>query len=82
LYDRGSYKRRADGTWGLATEEVIQRFEERSKEFVPIKRLLPVEDIAGAAVYLAGDEVSTLTAYVMVVDGGYTQLWVRTVLNR
>jgi NAD(P)-dependent dehydrogenase (short-subunit alcohol dehydrogenase family) len=38
----------------------------------PIGRIGQPEDIAGLAVYLAGDESSWVTGAIMPVDGGYS----------
>lgn len=49
-------------------EETRRAFTERQ----PIGRLGTVDEIAAAAVYLAGDESAFTTGSVMVVDGGQT----------
>lgn len=49
-------------------EETRRAFTERQ----PIGRLGTVDEIAAAAVYLAGDESAFTTGTVMVVDGGQT----------
>lgn len=49
-------------------EETRRAFKERQ----PIGRLGTVDEIAAAAIYLAGDESAFTTGSVMVVDGGQT----------
>ena len=50
-----------------------ERFEDRVKKRVPIRRWGTPEDFAGIAVYLASDASSYQTGEEFVVDGGYTR---------
>ncbi len=46
----------------------------RGKEFLvrtPMKRFGKLEELAGAAVYLASREASFTTGHMLVVDGGF-----------
>jgi NAD(P)-dependent dehydrogenase (short-subunit alcohol dehydrogenase family) len=46
----------------------------RGKEFLvrtPMKRFGKLEELAGAAVYLASQEASFTTGHMLVVDGGF-----------
>jgi NAD(P)-dependent dehydrogenase (short-subunit alcohol dehydrogenase family) len=46
----------------------------RGREFLlrtPMKRFGKLEELAGAAVYLASDEASFTTGHILVVDGGF-----------
>jgi NAD(P)-dependent dehydrogenase (short-subunit alcohol dehydrogenase family) len=76
IYDRLQYQKRKDGTYGLATEEVVDRFERRNNQWALGKVPLP-EEMAAAAVFLAGDEASYITGHIMMLDGGRTVLWLR-----
>jgi 2-keto-3-deoxy-L-fuconate dehydrogenase len=49
-------------------EATRRQFTERQ----PVGRLGTVEEMAAAAVYLAGDESAFTTGTVLVVDGGQT----------
>ncbi len=44
--------------------------EEELKQWAPIKRIAEVEEIASAALYLASDEASFITASDLAIDGG------------
>jgi len=39
---------------------------------VPQRRLLPIEEVGAAVVYLTGELASGLTGVPFIVDGGYT----------
>ena len=39
---------------------------------IPLRRVGQVEDLTGAAVFLASDESSWMTGQSLVVDGGWT----------
>lgn len=51
----------------LADAAVAARLEER----IPLGRIGEVDDVAGAAVYLASDESAFVTGITLSVDGGY-----------
>ena len=52
----------------------MEQVRERMVPLHPIGRLGQPEDIAGAALYLAGDQSSFVTGSDMLVDGGYTAI--------
>jgi meso-butanediol dehydrogenase/(S,S)-butanediol dehydrogenase/diacetyl reductase len=58
-------------TWGLMLERQPD-LHERLSGLYPAGRLGTPQDIAGAAVYLAGPDAGFTTGSVMVVDGGIT----------
>jgi NAD(P)-dependent dehydrogenase (short-subunit alcohol dehydrogenase family) len=47
-----------------------EQHEERLKTALPLRRIGEPEDIANAAVFLAGDNSSWMTGQTLVVDGG------------
>ena len=49
-----------------------QAVREKLESKYPIGRIGNVEDVARAAVFLAGDEASFVTGTDFLVDGGYT----------
>jgi 3-hydroxybutyrate dehydrogenase len=56
-------------TRGVALEKVL---EEVIFPLVPQRRLLPIEEVGAAVVYLTGELASSLTGVPFIVDGGYT----------
>lgn len=50
---------------------------EKYLELIPVGRLGTVEDIADAAIYLAGEQASYVNGHVLFVDGGYSAIGVR-----
>ena len=52
----------------------MEQVRDRMVPLHPIGRLGQPEDIAGAALYLAGDQSSFVTGSDMLVDGGYTAI--------
>jgi len=64
----------APGVFRTALNEKLLDESERGKEFLtrtPMGRFGNVEELAGAAVFLASDAASYVTGEVMVVDGGF-----------
>lgn len=64
----------APGVFRTALNEKLLDESERGKEFLtrtPMGRFGKVEELAGAAVFLASDAASYVTGEVMVVDGGF-----------
>ena len=55
----------------LAVHPVLPGGERRSHRRLPSRYLTPVEDVAGALVYLAGDEAQHITGTTLYVDGGW-----------
>jgi 3-oxoacyl-[acyl-carrier protein] reductase len=52
-----------------------EAFRERVKESRPLKKHLYPEDVAGAVVFLAGDEASMLTgSHILITGGSHLQL--------
>jgi 3-hydroxybutyrate dehydrogenase len=51
---------------GLEKEDVLNNMVRYS----PVRRLVPMDDIASAAVYFASDESMTVTGTVLSVDSG------------
>lgn len=63
---------RARGLSIEAAERKIDVFKEAFKEAQPIKRTGQPEDIAKAALWLAGDDSRFVNGHALVVDGGVT----------
>jgi NAD(P)-dependent dehydrogenase (short-subunit alcohol dehydrogenase family) len=64
----------APGVFRTALNEKLLDETERGKEFLmrtPMGRFGAVEELAGAAVFLASDAASYVTGEVLVVDGGF-----------
>ena len=64
----------APGVFRTALNQTLLDQTERGREFLlrtPMKRFGQVEELAGAAVFLASDAASFVTGEVLVVDGGF-----------
>ena len=64
----------APGVFRTALNQTLLDQTERGREFLlrtPMKRFGRVEELAGAAVFLASDAASFVTGEVLVVDGGF-----------
>ena len=64
----------APGVFRTALNQKLLDETERGREFLlrtPMKRFGGVEELAGAAVFLASDAASFVTGEVLVVDGGF-----------
>ncbi len=64
----------APGVFRTALNQKLLDETERGREFLlrtPMKRFGRVEELAGAAVFLASDAASFVTGEVLVVDGGF-----------
>ncbi len=64
----------APGVFRTALNEKLLDETERGREFqlrTPMKRFGKVEELAGAAVFLASDAASFVSGEVLVVDGGF-----------
>ncbi len=64
----------APGVFRTALNQKLLDQTERGREFLlrtPMKRFGQVEELAGAAVFLASDAASFVTGEVLVVDGGF-----------
>ena len=64
----------APGVFRTALNQKLLDESERGKEFLlrtPLKRFGKVEELAGAAVFLASDAASFVNGEVLVVDGGF-----------
>ncbi|MDX6614285.1 MAG: hypothetical protein QOD75_3471 [Blastocatellia bacterium] len=64
----------APGVFRTALNQKLLDETERGREFLlrtPMKRFGKVEELAGAAVFLASDAASFITGEVLVVDGGF-----------
>jgi NAD(P)-dependent dehydrogenase (short-subunit alcohol dehydrogenase family) len=62
------------GVLHTALNEKLLDGTERGREFLirtPMKRFGKVEELAGAAVFLASDAASFVTGHLLVVDGGF-----------
>ena len=64
----------APGVFRTALNQKLLDETERGREFLlrtPMKRFGKVEELAGAAVFLASDAASFITGEILVVDGGF-----------
>lgn len=64
----------APGVFRTPLNEKLLDETERGREFLtrtPMRRFGQVEELAGAAIYLASDAASYVTGSVLVVDGGF-----------
>jgi NAD(P)-dependent dehydrogenase (short-subunit alcohol dehydrogenase family) len=64
----------APGVFRTALNEKLLDGTERGREFLlrtPMKRFGKVEELAGAAIFLASDAASFITGEILVVDGGF-----------
>jgi NAD(P)-dependent dehydrogenase (short-subunit alcohol dehydrogenase family) len=64
----------APGVFETDLNRHLLRDTPRGNEFkmrTPMKRFGSVEELAGAAIYLASDAASFVTGEVLVVDGGF-----------
>ncbi|MDT4966091.1 MAG: hypothetical protein QOJ64_828 [Acidobacteriota bacterium] len=64
----------APGVFRTALNQTLLDESERGREFLlrtPMKRFGRVEELAGAAVFLASDAASFVTGEILVVDGGF-----------
>ena len=64
----------APGVFRTALNQKLLDESERGREFLlrtPMKRFGKVEELAGAAVFLASDAASFLTGEILTVDGGF-----------
>jgi NAD(P)-dependent dehydrogenase (short-subunit alcohol dehydrogenase family) len=64
----------APGVFRTALNQKLLDESERGREFqlrTPMKRFGKVEELAGAAVFLASDAASFVTGEILVVDGGF-----------
>ncbi len=64
----------APGVFRTALNQKLLDDTERGREFMlrtPMKRFGKVEELAGAAVFLASDAASFITGEILVVDGGF-----------
>ena len=64
----------APGVFRTSLNQTLLDQTERGREFLlrtPMKRFGQVEELAGAAVFLASDAASFITGEVLVVDGGF-----------
>lgn len=64
----------APGVFRTALNQKLLDETERGREFIlrtPMKRFGRVEELAGAAVFLASEAASFITGEVLVVDGGF-----------
>ena len=64
----------APGVFRTPLNQKLLDETERGQEFklrTPMKRFGQVEELAGAAIFLASDAASFVTGEVLVVDGGF-----------
>jgi NAD(P)-dependent dehydrogenase (short-subunit alcohol dehydrogenase family) len=64
----------APGVFRTALNQKLLDETERGREFLlrtPMKRFGKVEELAGAAIFLASDAASFVTGEILVVDGGF-----------
>ena len=64
----------APGVFRTALNQKLLDETERGREFLlrtPLKRFGQVEELAGAAVFLASDAASFVTGEILTVDGGF-----------
>jgi NAD(P)-dependent dehydrogenase (short-subunit alcohol dehydrogenase family) len=64
----------APGVFRTALNQKLLDQSERGREFLlrtPMRRFGKVEELAGAAVFLASDSASFVTGEILVVDGGF-----------
>jgi NAD(P)-dependent dehydrogenase (short-subunit alcohol dehydrogenase family) len=64
----------APGVFRTALNSALLDGTERGREFLlrtPMKRFGNVDELAGAAVFLASDAASFVTGHILIVDGGF-----------
>jgi NAD(P)-dependent dehydrogenase (short-subunit alcohol dehydrogenase family) len=64
----------APGVLRTALNEKLLDGTERGREFLlrtPMRRFGKVDELVGAAVFLASDAASFVTGHLLVVDGGF-----------
>jgi NAD(P)-dependent dehydrogenase (short-subunit alcohol dehydrogenase family) len=61
------------GKLGMPQEQ-LQAVAETLKSKIPLDRFGTVEEIAGAALYLASDDAAFVTGAELVADGGWTEV--------
>jgi NAD(P)-dependent dehydrogenase (short-subunit alcohol dehydrogenase family) len=64
----------APGVFRTALNQALLDGSERGREFLlrtPLKRFGKVEELAGAAIFLASEAASFVNGEVLVVDGGF-----------
>jgi NAD(P)-dependent dehydrogenase (short-subunit alcohol dehydrogenase family) len=58
--------------WGATTQDAKSKLEQRLSQSIPLGRLGHADEVARAALFLASDDSTNVTATEVVVDGGTT----------
>jgi NAD(P)-dependent dehydrogenase (short-subunit alcohol dehydrogenase family) len=69
--------------WTEMTDDLFknEKWSERAMSRIPMGRFGQVDDLVGAAVFLASDASEYLTGQIIYVDGGFLAGWTGSVID-